>query len=97
MTGNGQSERRSERLEVRVPPSLRDRVVRAAALRGQTVASFVTAAVQDAAERAIENEEITRLRAEDFARLQQALDNPPEPTPALREAFERYKALGGKV
>ena len=57
-------ERRSERLEVRVPPTLHGRVSRAAALRGQTVAAFVTAAVQDAAQKAIEDAEVTRVNAD---------------------------------
>lgn len=85
-------ERRSERLEVRVPPSLHDRVNHAAALRGQTVAAFVTAAVQDAAQQAIEDAEITRLNAEDFDRLVAALDTVTEPNAALKAAAARYRA-----
>ena len=86
-------ERRSERLEVRVPPSLHNRVSRAAALRGQTVAAFVTAAVQDAAQRAIEDAEITRLNQDDFAALLRALDADTAPSDALRAAAARYRAL----
>lgn len=85
-------ERRSERLEVRVPPSLHDRVSQAAALRGQTVAAFVTAAVHDAAQQAIEDAEITRLNSEDFDRLVSALDAVSEPNDALKAAAARYKA-----
>lgn len=72
-------ERRSERLEVRVPPSLHSRVSQAAALRGQTLAAFVSAAVQDAAQRAIEDAEVTRLNRDDFAALVRALDAEVEP------------------
>jgi uncharacterized protein (DUF1778 family) len=89
-------ERRTERLEVRVPPSLHERVARAAALRGQTVAAFVTAAVQDAAHSAIEDAEITRLNAEDFVRLAAALDAPCTPNAALRAAAKRYRAGAAK-
>lgn len=89
-------EQRSERLEVRVPPSLRARVSRAAALRGQTLAAFVTAAVQDAARDAIEDAEITRLNAEDFARLAAALDTPAAPNAALRAAVKRYRTAAKK-
>ena len=85
-------ERRSERLEVRVPPSLHDRVNQAAALRGQTVAAFVTAAVQDAAQQAIEDAEITRLNAADFDQLVAALDTITEPNAALKAAAARYRA-----
>lgn len=88
-------ERRSERLEVRVPPSLHNRVSQAAALRGQTLAAFVTAAVQDAAQRAIEDAEVTRLNRDDFAALVRALDAEAEPGPALRAAAARHRAITG--
>lgn len=86
-------ERRSERLEVRVPPSLHSRVSHAAALRGQTVAAFVTAAVQDAAQRAIEDAEVTRLNRDDFDRLVRALEADAAPNRALRAAAARHRAL----
>jgi uncharacterized protein (DUF1778 family) len=85
-------ERRSERLEVRVPPSLHGRVTQAAALRGQTVAAFVTAAVQDAAQRAIEDAETTRVAHSEFEQLLAALDAAGEPNDALRAAALRYRA-----
>lgn len=88
-------ERRSERLEVRVPPSLHNRVSQAAALRGQTLAAFVTAAVQDAAQRAIEDAEVTRLNRNDFAALVRALDIEAEPNHALRAAAARHSAITG--
>jgi uncharacterized protein (DUF1778 family) len=91
MASNPQ-ERRSERLEVRVPPSLHTRVSRAAALRGQTVAAFVTAAaVNDAAQRTIEDAEVTRLNSEEFDLLLQGLDAKAEPNAALRTAAGRYR------
>jgi uncharacterized protein (DUF1778 family) len=86
-------ERRSRRLEVRVPPSLHGRVSHAAALRGQTVAAFVTAAVQDAAQRAIEDAEVTRLNRDDFERLARALEVDAAPNQALRAAAARHRAL----
>lgn len=91
MTAEGQ-ERRSERLEVRVPPSLHSRVSHAAALRGQTVAAFVTAAVQDAAQRAIEDAEVTRLNRDDFDRLLRSLEADAAPNKALRAAAARHRA-----
>ena len=86
-------ERRSERLEVRVPPSLHERVSHAAALSGQTVAAFVTAAVQDAAQRAIQEAEVTRLNRDDFDRLKRALEADAAPNEALKAAAARHRAL----
>ena len=51
------------------------------------------AAVQDAAQRVIEDAEITRLNREDFAALLRALDVDPAPSEALRAAAARYRAL----
>jgi uncharacterized protein (DUF1778 family) len=79
-------------LEVRVPPSLHSRVSHAAALRGQTVAAFVTAAVQDAAQRAIEDAEVTRLNRDDFDQLVRALETDAAPNKALRAAAAHYHA-----
>ncbi|MBV9510865.1 MAG: DUF1778 domain-containing protein [Caulobacteraceae bacterium] len=79
-------------MEVRVPPSLHTRVSRAAALRGQTVAAFITTAVSDAAQRTIEDAEVTGLNSEDFDRLLLDLDASAEPNAALRAAAGRYRA-----
>lgn len=84
-------ERRSERLEVRVPPSLHARVAEAAALRGLTVAAFVTTAVEEAAQRAITDAQTTILSAADFERLLSALDQPAEPNAALGAAMTRRR------
>ena len=89
-------ERRSERLEVRVPPSLHQRVSRAAALRGQTVAAFVTSAVQAEAQRTLDDAETTRLNREDFAALMRSLEVDGEPNEALAKAAERHRARTSK-
>jgi uncharacterized protein (DUF1778 family) len=88
-------ERRSERLEVRVPPSLHARVAEAAALRGLTVAAFVTTAVEEAAQRAITDAQTTRLSAAEFERLLLALDQATEPNAALQAAMTRRCAHDG--
>ena len=88
------NERRDARLEVRVPPSLRDRVSRAATLSGQTVAAFVTSVVQEAAQRVIDGADQTQLTVVEFDRLLHALDAEPTPNASLREAAARYRLLG---
>ena len=54
---------------------------------------FVVSAVQEAAQRAIEQAEIMRLTLADQERFAQALLHPPEPTPALQRAFARRQKL----
>jgi uncharacterized protein (DUF1778 family) len=55
---------------------------------------FVVSAVQDAAQRAIEQAEVIRLSLADQQCFAQALLNPPEPTAAMKRAFaSRTKLL----
>ncbi len=66
---------------------------RAAELQGRTMTDFVVAAVQDAAQRAIEQAEIVRLSLDDQECFAQALLSPPQPAPALERAFARRSKL----
>jgi uncharacterized protein (DUF1778 family) len=86
---------RTARLEARITPDLQALLKRAAAIEGRSVTDFVVAAARDAAERTIETTEIIRLSVEDQRRFAELLLNPPEPTPALRRAFKRHRALFG--
>ena len=66
---------------------------RAAEMQGRTMTDFVVAAVQDAAQRAIEQAEVMRLSLADQACFAQALLSPPQPSPALQRAFARRSQL----
>lgn len=77
---------------VHLPQSLHNLVRYAAALRGQTVAAFVTAAVQDAAHRAIEDAEVTQLNRDDSDRLTRVLEGDAAPNKTLRAAAARHRA-----
>jgi len=81
------------RLEARISPELHALLKRAAALQDRTLTDFVIAAVQDAAQRAIEQAEVLRLSAADQARFAQALLVPPPAAPALERAFARRRAM----
>lgn len=81
------------RLEARISPDLHALLKRAAELQGRTMTDFVIAAVQDAAQKAIEQAEIVRLSLADQECFAQALLSPPEPAPALKRAAERRRRL----
>ena len=66
---------------------------RAAEMQGRTMTDFVVAAVQDAAQRAIEQAEVMRLSLADQACFAQALLSPPQPSPALRFAVADAEAM----
>ncbi len=81
------------RLEARISTDLHAMLKRAAELQGRTMTDFVVSAVQDAAQRAIEQAEIIRLSLADQECFAQALLSPPHPSPALERAFARRDKL----
>ncbi|MBS0174998.1 MAG: DUF1778 domain-containing protein [Nitrospira sp.] len=81
------------RLEARISTDLHSMLKRAAELEGRTMTDFVVAAVQAAAQRAIEQAEIIRLSLADQECFAQALMSPPKPSPALERAFARRSKL----
>ena len=85
--------RSSARLEARISKELHDTLKRAAALQNRSVTDFVVAAVQEAAENVIEQSEVVRLSLADQERFAHALLSPPKPSPALKRAFARHRAL----
>ncbi len=83
------------RLEARISTDLHAMLKHASELQGRTMTDFVVSAVQDAAQRAIEQAEVIRLSMADQECFAQALLSPPEPTPALKRAFARHRKLVG--
>lgn len=81
------------RLEARISTDLHSMLKRAAELQGRTMTDFVVAAVQDAAQRAIEQVDVIRLSLADQERFAQALLSAPRPNPALKRAFARRSKL----
>ncbi len=81
------------RLEARISTNLHATLKRAAEIQGRTMTDFVISAVQDAAQRAIEESELVRLSLSDQACFAQALLSPPRPAPALKRAFARRRKL----
>lgn len=81
------------RLEARISTDLHATLKRAAELQGRTMTDFVVTAVQDAAQRVIEQSEVIRLSLADQECFAQALLSPPQRTPALERALARRDAL----
>jgi uncharacterized protein (DUF1778 family) len=88
-----QEQTRTARIEARIAPDALAVVKRAAEIQGRSVSDFVVAAAQEAAHRTIEETQIIRLSVEDQRAFAEAILNPPEPTPALKRAAERYQRL----
>ena len=87
------SAKSTARLEARISTELHAMLKRAAEIQGRTMTDFVVSAVQEAAQRAIEQAEVIRLSQADSQRFAEALLSPPPPTPALERAFEGRRRL----
>ncbi|MDD2742556.1 MAG: DUF1778 domain-containing protein [Rhodocyclaceae bacterium] len=81
------------RLEARISTDLHAMLKRAAEIQGRTMTDFVVAAVQSAAQQAIESAEIIKLSMSDQVFFTQALLTPGEPAPVLDRAFARRNKL----
>jgi uncharacterized protein (DUF1778 family) len=83
------------RLEARISTDLHSLLKRAAEIQGRTMTDFVVSAVQEAAQRAIEQAEVIRLSLADQQRFAEALLSPPHPSAALKRAMARHDELFG--
>lgn len=83
------------RLEARISSDLHALLKRAAEIQGRTMTDFVVSAVQEAAQRAIEQAEVLRLSLADQQRFAEALLSPPRPSAALERAMARHDELFG--
>ena len=81
------------RLEARISTDLHAMLKRAAELQGRTMTDFVVTAVQDAAQRAIEQAEVVKLSLADQEFFAQTLLSPPKPSSALKRAFAHRNKL----
>ncbi|WP_263588812.1 DUF1778 domain-containing protein [Sphingopyxis sp. GC21] len=85
------TERSTERMHFRTKPHIKRAIQRAAALSGVDDSAFTINAAYKAALETIETHERTILSHDDFQKILDALDNPPPPTQALRDAFASYR------
>lgn len=81
------------RLEARISIELHAMLKRASQAQGRTMTDFVIGAVQEAAQRAIEQSEVVRLSMADQEVFAKALLSPPQSSAALERAFARRSTL----
>ena len=86
-------ETKTKRVQVRVDPSAKRMLERAAALANTTVSAFVVNSALDAAGHLIREREQLVLSERDWGVFFEALVKPPRPNAALRKAFAAHKRL----
>jgi uncharacterized protein (DUF1778 family) len=81
---------KSDRIEARLSPEERERILRAAGFQGLSMSSFIVAAAVEKADEVISEHAITMVPPDYFDQLLEALDE-PEPAPALERAAQRIR------
>jgi uncharacterized protein (DUF1778 family) len=77
----------NERMNLRIKPEAKARLVRAAALRNTDLTNFVTQTALREADAVIEAAEVLKLSDRDYGRVLNLLENPPKPNAKLRAAI----------
>jgi uncharacterized protein (DUF1778 family) len=76
---------RSEKLDLRLTPQAKDRIVAAADVLGRTVSDFVLTSALERANETLAEKRVWSLTSEQWERFQAALDAPPRDLPELRK------------
>ena len=84
---------KSQRLMARISDEQKRLLQRAAEIRGQTLTEFVVSAAQEAATRAIRDQEVIDFSLRDSRAFAEGMLNPPPVNAALRAAAKRYKKI----
>jgi uncharacterized protein (DUF1778 family) len=85
---------RTDRLDMRLAPSHKRLVERAARAAGQTVSSFAVSTLVQRSREILQEESVTRLSPRDFRTLLALLDRDETPAPALSRAARRFRSRG---
>lgn len=84
---------KSQRLMARISPDQKRLFERAADIRGQTLTEFVVSVAQEAATRAILEQEIIELSLRDSEAFAAGMLSPPPIGESLHRAARRYKKM----
>ncbi len=84
---------RTEKLDLRLSPQAKKRIVAAAELMNRTVSDFVLGSALERADEALADKRVWKLDDEQWEKFQAALDAPPRDNPALRKLLTEPSAV----
>jgi uncharacterized protein (DUF1778 family) len=84
---------KSQRLMARISADQKRLLQRAADIRGQTLTEFVVSAAQEAATRAVVDQEVIELSLHDSGAFAKGMIDPPPIGASLSNAARRYKKI----
>lgn len=82
----------NKRMNLRVSPAVKEKLVRAAALRNTDLTNFVMQSALREAEAVIQEDEVLKVAADDYRRLLDLLEDPPAPNDRLLAAARALPA-----
>jgi uncharacterized protein (DUF1778 family) len=82
-----------QRIEARIRPDQKNRIERAASIRGTSISDFIVQHADEAARRTIQEHEVWTLNEAQSKAFVEACLNPRKPSKRLLAAAERYKRL----
>jgi uncharacterized protein (DUF1778 family) len=85
------SAKRLDSIEARIPPAQRERIERAAHLRGLSVSDFLIQNADEAAIATIEKHQRLTLEGEAAVSFLTLLEKPPAPGKRLKKAFRQFR------
>lgn len=84
---------KSERIEARVEPDVRELIMDAADLEGCSVSEFLVASAKERAEKTLHRTRVIRLTEESQIRFAELILDPPQPNEAMKEAMTEYDRM----
>jgi uncharacterized protein (DUF1778 family) len=82
----------NKRMNLRVSPEAKAKLIRAAAIRHTDLTHFVTQTALREAEAVIEADETIKVSERDYLRVLELLENPPKPNAKLQAAIAALPA-----
>lgn len=83
--------RAQERIDLRMPPEIKEMIVRAASTAGTSVSAFLLGAAQERGRQILAESELITLTSRDWNAFAKALDNADKRRPKLSAAMKRYR------
>lgn len=83
--------KKSDRINCRISPTIKQRAEAAAQALGQSITAFTETALAEKAHSVLAEQERIFLSERDFARFVEILEDPSPPSPALVKAMRDYQ------
>lgn len=88
---------KKDRLDIRLPKIQKELIEHVAGMQGRTLTDFILKAAIDAATQEVERSQIILLSMENQRRFIEAIENPREPSDAVKIRYKQYVELKEKL